>query len=87
MQKTYLPHVDGNLTALAYYPRGVFSRHPIPQMRQYFGRSNSTEGLCRFVADHVGLCGVLEDLQQRRNGVRGEELPENEGDFVPLKLR
>jgi hypothetical protein len=55
MEWSHLPHIDRDLTALAHYSRGVFSVHPLAQVRQNFGRSDPAEGLCGFVAHHIGF--------------------------------
>ena len=69
MESSYLPHIDCNLTTLADDTRGIVSVHPFAQVRQDLGRSDPPEGFCGFVAHHVGFLRVLEDFQERGDGV------------------
>ena len=46
------------------------------------GCGDPAEGFGGFVADHGGLGGVVEDGDECGYGVGGEELAEDEGDFV-----
>jgi len=54
-------------------------------MGQNFGRSDPAEGFCGFVAHHIGFLRILEDFQERRDGVWGEKLAEDECDFVSVQ--
>jgi len=55
---TYLPHINRYLTTLPNHTRGVIPHHPLLEVREDFRCSDSTQGLGRFVSDHVGFLRV-----------------------------
>ncbi len=84
---THLPHIYSDLTALANDARGSVNGHPLLQVWQYLRRSDPPESLGSLVAHHLRLSVVFQDLDQRRDRVRGKHLAKDEGYLVSVRWR